>query len=109
MHTINLTAEAASEAGALDGYKVTCSCGWHAASSIRSMALDWADRHVLAQQPTKADFIAVGKYVKETDPAMVNEMRRDGYRTGAESIGRYVYEVNDETFLDALDHINGEA
>lgn len=56
--------------------------------------------------PTRADFVAVGKYTKATDPDTISRLRADGEKTTAEAVGRYVYNVDTYTFFDTLDYLN---
>jgi len=48
-----------------------------------------------------AEFIAVGRYAKQTDPGMIERMQEDGYRITLLAIGQVVEQSDPEMF----DHI----
>jgi hypothetical protein len=59
--------------------------------------------------PTRAEFLAVGKYTKSTDPEMVSRMKTDGYKTGAQAVGEYVYQVDAHMFYRVLENLEEDA
>jgi hypothetical protein len=50
---ITIAAKPATGNGDLDGHEATCTCGWHVASSILSLAHEWSRDH-LAWHSSKA-------------------------------------------------------
>lgn len=55
------------------------------------------------KQPTQATVRAAGRYLKETDPDMVRQLKAEGFRTELLNLGAYMAETDPDTFQRFLD------
>jgi hypothetical protein len=55
----------------------------------------------------KAEYKAVGRYAKQTDPGMIEMLEEDGYPTTLEAIGQVIEQSDPEMFDHILNDILG--
>ena len=55
---------------------------------------------------TNAEYKAVGRYAKESDPGMIQRLREDGYPTTLKAIGEVIYQSDPDMFDQILDNLD---